>query len=77
MKWPAQSADLNPIEHLWCHLKKRLGKYEFPSKGMEELWKRVEKEWDDIPASVCQGLIESLPRRISAVLKAKGGYTKY
>ena len=77
MKWPAQSADLNPIEHLWCHLKKRLGEYEFPPKGMEELCERVEKEWDDIPASVCQGLIESLPRRISAVLKAKGGYTKY
>jgi hypothetical protein len=44
---------------------------------MEELWERVEKEWDDIPASVCQGLIKSMPKRVMAVLKAKGGYTKY
>jgi hypothetical protein len=37
----------------------------------------VEKEWDDIPALVCQGLIESMPRRVMVVLKAKGGHTKY
>jgi len=26
---------------------------------------------------VCQKLIESMPRRIEAVIEAKGGYTKY
>jgi len=29
------------------------------------------------PASVCQNLVESMPRRIQAVLQAKGGYIKY
>ena len=77
MVWPAQSPDLNPIEHLWCYLKRRLAEYEHPPKGMEELWRRIEEEWEKIPAEVCQGLIESMPRRIEAVLKAKGGYTKY
>ena len=33
--------------------------------------------WEEIDASECQKLIESMPRRIQAVLKAKGGYTKY
>ena len=69
--------DLNPIEHLWWYLKRRLAEYENPPKGMEELWERVQVEWEKIPASECQKLIESMPRRVKAVIKAKGGYTKY
>ena len=77
LKWPAQSPDLNPIEHLWQHLKARLQQYDTPPKGVHELWERVAKEWNEIPPETCQNLIESMPRRIEAVLKAKGGHTKY
>ena len=34
-------------------------------------------KWEKISVEKCQNLIESMPRRIQAVLKAKGGYTKY
>ena len=34
-------------------------------------------DWEEISVAECQKLIESMPRRIEAVLKAKGGYTKY
>ena len=77
LHWPAQSPDLNPIEHLWCHIKHKLLQYEVPPKGVHELWDRVVKEWNEIPPEVCQKLIESMPRRIKAVIKAKGGHTKY
>lgn len=77
MWWPAQSPDLNPIEHLWNHLKRKLAEYEEPPKGIHELWERVQVEWDQIGAGVCQNLIESMPRRVEEVIKAKGGYTKY
>src|SRR5579871_718778 len=72
LPWPAQSPDLNPIEHLWDHLKRELGEYERPPNGMIELWERVEKEQNKFEAVVCQNLIESMPRRVAAVLKAKG-----
>jgi DDE superfamily endonuclease len=75
MVWPAQFAELNPIEHLWVELKKTLKKNPRPAKGVHELWERVVEEW--VPAETCQGLIESMPRRIQAVIKAKNSHTKY
>jgi len=77
LPWPTQSPDLNPIEKFQGHLKKKLGEYDRSPSGMIELWERVEEEWNKIDAVVCQNLIESMPRRVEAVLKAKGGYTKY
>ena len=77
LDWPAQSPDINPIEHLWEHLKRQLQKYDSPPKGVHELWGRVEKEWNEIPPEVCQRLVESMPRRVQAVIRAKGGHTKY
>lgn len=77
LKWPAQSPDLNPIEHLWAHLKRKLGEYRESPGGVHDLWHRLKEEWVKIPKEVCQSLIESMPRRIGAVIKAKGGHTKY
>jgi DDE superfamily endonuclease len=77
LDWPAQSPDLSPIEHLWKHLKKRLNSYERPAKGVWELWERIEAEWGKIEVEECQKLIESMPRRLEAVIQAKGGHTKY
>ena len=77
LSWPAQSPDLNPIEHLWNHLKRKLGDYPTPPTGILELWERVQEEWEKIPDSVCKDLVESMPRRVAAVIKAKGDYTEY
>ena len=40
------------------------------------MWDRVSEEWNAIPLEICQSLIESMPRRIKAVLKAKRDHTK-
>ena len=77
MVWPAQSPDLNPIEHLWGFLKRKLSEHKHPPSGIHELLERIQMKWEEIAVEECQKLIESMPRRVQAVLKAKGGYTKY
>jgi hypothetical protein len=62
---------------LWDYLKRKLSEQEIAPREILELWERIEGEWNKIDAKVCQNLIESMPRRVAAVLKAKGGYTKY
>lgn len=74
LKWPPQSPDLNPIEHLWGILKRSIAG---ETGSMDELWEKVQDAWQKIPADVCKNLVDSMPRRIKAVIDAKGGYTKY
>ncbi|KAG0904918.1 hypothetical protein G6F60_012466 [Rhizopus arrhizus] len=44
--WPSQSPDLNPIEHVWHHLKLKLSMYDSRTTSIHELWERVENEWN-------------------------------
>jgi transposase len=77
LDWPAQSPDLNPIEHLWSHLKRQLNEDKFKPTSMHELKRRIDEEWGKITPEVCRKLVDSMPRRIAEVIKAKGGHTSY
>ncbi|KAG1038407.1 hypothetical protein G6F43_012693 [Rhizopus delemar] len=75
--WPAQSPDLNPIEHVWHQLKLQLSTYDTHARNVDELWERVDKEWNKSDADICRRYIDTMPSRIKAVIKAKGGHTTY
>jgi len=34
-------------------------------------------EWENIAVRECQKLVKSMPKRVRAVLKTKGGYSEY
>lgn len=78
LQWPAQSPDLNPIENLWSHLKRALlNNYDSPPSSVKILWERIQEQWDEMSPDYCEKLIRSMPRRLEAVKKAKGLWTKY
>ncbi|KAL1914206.1 uncharacterized protein VTP21DRAFT_9676 [Calcarisporiella thermophila] len=77
LEWPSQSPDLNIMEHMWSELKRRLANYRRMPMNKDELWERIETEWESIDKEYIGKLYESMPERIRAVCFAKGGHTKY
>ena len=77
LDWPGNSPDMNPIETLWAIMKQRLRSQTITNK--KELIGALIKIWvRDVAVTVtCQRLIASMPERISALIAAKGGHTKY
>jgi hypothetical protein len=77
LMWPAQSPDLNPIEHLWNEVDRRLRNYPRKPSSKDELWELIQEIWNGIETEFCQKLISSMVQRLVDVRRAKGGYTAW
>lgn len=72
---PPYSPDLNVIEHLWAYVKSQLKGKRFGSKV--ELWYYIRNAWQQVSPQILHALVDSMPRRIQEVIKARGGPTKF
>src|SRR5262249_214518 len=73
--WPAQSPDLNPIEHLWNEVDRRLRNHPRKRSSKDTLWELLQEVWNGIEPEFCQKLICTMKQRLVDVRTAKGGYT--
>ncbi|GFX89159.1 transposable element Tcb1 transposase [Trichonephila clavipes] len=61
MDWPAYSPDLNPIEHVWDKLGRRIATRQPLPTCLQELWRALLDEWCNIPQDQIDNLLFSMP----------------
>ena len=76
LPWPAKSPDLNPIEHVWDLLDRRVRARDIPPRNVQEHAGALVEEWGNISQQDLANLVQSMRRRCTAVLNAAGGHTR-
>ena len=77
LEQPSFSPDLNPIEHLWDTLGRAVRSGDNPPTNLRQLRDALVQEWDRLPRGTLETLVGSMPRRLAAVIAARGGHTRY
>ncbi|KAJ4430963.1 hypothetical protein ANN_19556 [Periplaneta americana] len=72
LPWPARSPDMNPIEHMRAMLGRRVKNRRPRPELLQELRRALGEEWELIPQEDIANQIESMPRRMDAVIQARG-----
>ena len=76
LPWPAVSPDMNPIEHIWDYLGRKV-----PARGnahnLRDLENALIQEWNNIPNVVIRRYVRSMRGRLAACINSRGGHTRY
>lgn len=75
--WPSRSPDLNPIEHVWDVLGRRVRARDPPPTSIAQLSIALQEEWLQISQGLIRRIVLSMPRRVHQVLQTRGGHTSY
>lgn len=75
LPWPACSPDQNCIENAWHVLKIRVA--DRKPTNLKQLARAVKKEWAMLSKEYAVKLVQSMPKRVQALIEAQGDYTMF
>ncbi|GFU58464.1 transposable element Tc3 transposase [Trichonephila clavipes] len=77
LDWPAYSPVLNPIEHVWDMLGRRIAARQPPPACLPDFRRTLLDEWYSIPQDQIDNLILSMPSRCKDCIASSGRRTPY
>ncbi|GFU45801.1 transposable element Tcb2 transposase [Trichonephila clavipes] len=77
MNLPAYSPDLNPIEHVWDALGRRIAVRLHHPENTQQLKQMLIEEWALLPQEMWHQLVLSMRRRCKATIAVRRGQIPY
>ena len=68
MEWPARSPNLNPFEHVWDALGRRLAALNSPPLTLAALKNALQEQWFSLPMEMIDHITGSITHRCMCVL---------
>ena len=75
--WPAMSPDMNPIEHVWDFIGRKIYQRNLKCQIIDELRTPILQEWQQFPQERLRRLVRIMTRRVTELHNKRGGYTRY
>ena len=75
LPWPAVSPDMNPIEHIWDYLVRKV-RARGNVLNLRDLENAFIQEWNNIPNVVIRRYVMSMRGRLAACINSRGGHTR-
>ena len=77
LPWLSKSPNLNPIEHPWDDLDRRIRQRQPQPQSLQQLVNALQDEWNNISQQAIRTLISSMGRCCQAVIDSRDGHTRY
>ena len=75
LPWSAVSPDMNPIEHIWDYLGRKV-RARGNVHNLGDLENALIQEWNNIPNVVIRRYVRSMRGRLAACMNSRGGHTR-